>query len=249
MTHMEISQQTLSALGLNEMQAKVYIAALELGESTMQALARKSGVNRSTVYTFIEGMKERGFILETRKRKRNIYSAAHPEAIVRMQKSKVSELDRILPELLAINNKSDNKPRVTFYEGDAIRDVYQDMLREKKEIVAYEDLSNLQKGIPTDIFHWFPQERAHRDILIRTISRDSAFSRDFAKKNRGLLRETKFVAGQEFKTDINIYGDKVALIDLQGETQFAVLIENHNLAETMRTVWRQLWDKLGPVVG
>ncbi len=30
---------------------------------------------------------------------------------------------------------------------------------------------------------------------------------------------------------------------------FAVLIENHNLAETMRTVWQQLWDKLGPVMG
>jgi hypothetical protein len=38
-------------------------------------------------------------------------------------------------------------------------------------------------------------------------------------------------------------------MDLHGKHPFAVLIENHNLAETMRTAWKQLWEKLGPVVG
>lgn len=247
---MEISPQILSALGLSEMQASVYVAALELGESTMQALARKSGVNRSTIYTFIDELKERGFILETRRHKRNAYSAAHPEALVAMQKGKVAELERTLPELLAINNKSDKKPRVTFYEGlQGIEEVYRDMLREKKEIVAYEDLEYLQKDIPHKMFEWFPKERVHRDILIKTISRDTEFAREFSKRNRGLLRETKFVNVVPMKTDVNMYGDKVALIDLQAREPFAVIIENHNLAETMRTIWRQMWEKLGPVVG
>jgi len=247
---MEISQQMLSALGLKEMPARVYLAALELGSSTMQGLARKSGVNRSTIYTFIDDLKERGFILEARKQKRNIYSAAHPEALIAMQKGKVADLERALPELLAINNKSDKKPRVTFYEGmQGIEEVYRDMLREKKEIVAYEDLEYLQKDIPSSMFEWFPKERVHRDILIRTISRDTEFARTFSERNRGLLRETKFTTIPAMKTDINIYGDKVALIDLQSKEPFGVIIENKNLAETMRLVWQQLWEKLGPVVG
>ena len=247
---MEISENLLKTLGLNQMQAQVYVAALELGEATMQALARKSAVNRSTIYTFIDELKERGYILETRKNKRRVYSAIHPERLVEMQKARVHELQSAVPELLAIYNKSGSKPRVTFYEGpQGVEDVYSDMLREKKEIVAYEDLEHLQGELPSRVFEWFPKERAHRDILIKTISRDVPFAREFSKRNRGLLRETKFITAPKFKTDINIYGDKVALIDLQGETQFAVIIENHNLAETMRTVWRQLWDKLGPVVG
>ena len=167
-----------------------------------------------------------------------------------MQKNRVSELQSAVPELLAVYNKSGTKPRVTFYEGaKGIEDVYSDMLREKKEIVAYEDLEDLSGELPKRIFDWFPKERAHRDILIRTISRDVPFAREFSKRNRGLLRETKFITAPKFKTDINIYGDKVALIDLQGSSQFAVIIENHNLAETMRTVWQQLWDKLGPTIG
>lgn len=246
---MKINEKLLKTLEIDQMQAQVYLAALELGEATMQALARKSGVNRSTIYTFIDELKDRGFILEAQKSKRRMYSAVHPEHLVGMQKARLTELQNVLPELLAVYNTSAKKPRVRFYEGiQGLREVYADMLRERKEIVAYEDLSNLTPEVRKHLFEWFPGERARKDILIKTISRDNPFTREFVKRNRGLLRETKFVAGQEFRTDINIYGDKVALIDLQGNPPSAVLIENRNLAETMRVVWQQLWDKLGPSV-
>ena len=89
---MEISENLLKILGLNQMQGQVYVGALELGEATMQALARKSGVNRSTIYTFIDELKARGYILEAKKNKRRVYSAIHPEQLVEMQKSRVAEL-------------------------------------------------------------------------------------------------------------------------------------------------------------
>ncbi|MEK7068830.1 MAG: hypothetical protein AAB947_00440, partial [Patescibacteria group bacterium] len=169
---------------------------------------------------------------------------------VEMQKTRLGGLERILPELLAINNQSAQKPRVTFYEGiKGIEDVYADMLREKKEILSYEDMDNLKAGLPERFFNYFPKERARRDILIRSISRDTPFAREFSNKNRGLLRETKFISAGELRTDISIYGDKVALMDLRGSPPSCVLIENRNLAETLRTVWRQLWDKLGLFVG
>ena len=246
----KIHDELLHLLGMTDMQAKAYVAALELGEGTMQMLARKSGINRSTIYTFIDELKDRGYILETRRAKRRVYSAVHPERLVEMQKTRLGGLERILPELLAINNQSAQKPRVTFYEGvKGIEDVYADMLREKKEILSYEDMDNLKAGLPERFFNSFPKERARRDILIRSISRDTPFAREFSEKNRGLLRETKFIATDELRTDISIYGDKVALMDLRGDPASCVLIENRNLAETLRTVWRQLWDKLGTVVG
>jgi hypothetical protein len=123
------------------------------------------------------------------------------------------------------------------------------MLREKKEIVAYEDLDNLRAGLPERFFNHFPKERARKGILIRSISRDTPFAREFSKKNIGLLRETKFLPAGEFKTDINIYGDKVALMDLRGKPPMCVLIENPFLAATMRIVWTALWERLGKEVG
>lgn len=245
---MKKGKEILSVLGLPPMHGQVYLAALELGEATLQALSRKSGVNRSTIYTFIDELVERGYMTETRRGKRRVYGSVHPEHLLHVERERIKELERFLPELLAINNNSRQKPRVTFYEGyQGIEEVYADMLRERKEIVAYEDLEHLRRDLPDRIFTWFPKERAARDILIRSVSRDTAFAREFTKRNRGLLRETKFVEAGDFRTDINIYGDKVALMNLR-DNPFCVLIENKNLADTMRIMWKELWNRLGPAV-
>jgi sugar-specific transcriptional regulator TrmB len=37
-------------MGFSDKAAKVYLAALELGESTVQTLAKKSGLKRTTIY-------------------------------------------------------------------------------------------------------------------------------------------------------------------------------------------------------
>lgn len=227
------------------MHTKVYLAALELGEATMQALSRKSGVSRSTIYTFIEELLRQGYLVEKHRSKRRVYSALKPEKLLEIEKDRLTDLEELLPELQAIDNTHAQKPKVTFYEGmHGIEEVYKDILQEKKEIHAYEDLEHLKSGLSPRIFEWFPKARVERDIPIRTISRDTEFARDFSKKNIGLLRQSRFVTSDDLKTDINIYGDKVALIDLRGEPPFCVVIENKNLAHTMRSVWTTLWERL-----
>jgi sugar-specific transcriptional regulator TrmB len=242
---MDMDENLLPLLGMTSMQAKVYLAALELGEASMQNLASKSGVNRSTIYTFIDELRERGYINEIKRGKRHVFSAVNPERLVEMQKARLGGLERILPDLLAINNRSAKKPRVTFYEGVAgLKEVYSDMLRAKQKIIAYEDLSSLQENLPKDLFDWFPAERAKRDIEIHTISRDTPFARGFSKDNTRFLRKTKFLKSEEFGTDINIYGNKVALISLGAKPPFCVVIEDASLASTMQIAWTGLWERL-----
>ncbi|MCB1650427.1 MAG: hypothetical protein KDI46_00065 [Alphaproteobacteria bacterium] len=243
---LELNEQTLHALGLPPMQARVYLAALELGQATLQAIARKSGVNRSTIYTFVEEMKERGYLLETKGGKRKIYSAVHPEQLLSFEKTRMAKLEAMMPELLAINNASAEKPRVTYHEGmQGIKDVYSDMIRSRQDIIAYEDLEHLKAGLPKEIFKWFPKARANAGVSIRTISRKSLTAQSFSIKNDALLREVKFVDAEDFKTDINVYGHKIALMDLRGDPPFCVLIENKHLADTLRSIWSLLWERLG----
>ncbi len=63
-----LPQNLLDALGLTEDKGKVYLAALTLGTAFMQDLARRSGVKRTTIYSFIEALTDQGFIVETKKR-------------------------------------------------------------------------------------------------------------------------------------------------------------------------------------
>ena len=122
------------------MESAVYRAALELGTATMQDLARKSGVKRTSIYNFIDKLKEQGFISMTKRKKRILYGATHPKHLVEIQKQNIAQLERTLPELTAIYNKSAQKPRVTFYEGaEGIKEVYADTLREQRPIIALSD--------------------------------------------------------------------------------------------------------------
>jgi len=240
-----ISKQLLHNIGLSELQAAVYFAALELGGANMQQLARKSGVKRTSIYNFIDELKERGFLTETMKKKRRVYSAVDPEHLVEIEKTRLSELERALPELRTIQNKSRTKPRVTFYESiEGIKEVYADMLKDKKEILALEDLEHMKVTLPKSFYDWFPPERARRGIPFKSILRDSPEARKMAKKNIRLLRESKLLNTADWKTEINIYGDKVALMSFRVKTPFCVLIEDHDIAETLRTAWNELWNHL-----
>lgn len=240
-----LSKSLLSSLGLNETQAAVYTTALELGEATMQQLARKSGIKRTSIYNFIDELKSRGLVVETKKKKHKVYSAVHPRQLLEIEKTRIVELERTLPELLAIQNKSKIKPRVTFYENiDGIKDVYADMLKEGKEILAFEDLEHMQIALPRSFYEHFPSERARRGISFKSILRDSPEARRIVGKNRHLLRQSKLLASADWRTEVNIYGEKVALMSFRAKTPFCVLIDDRDIAETLRLAWQELWNNL-----
>jgi sugar-specific transcriptional regulator TrmB len=232
-------------LGLTEDQAKVYLAALELGQSSMQELARKSGVKRTSIYNFIQSLIDRQLIITSRKRKRVVYSGVHPNQLLEIEKARLAELDRTLPELLAIYNNSTTKPKVTFYEGvDGIKEVLLDMLKEKQSVSAFSDYKQMAATLGDYYFDIFPPERARRGIVSRNIAPDTEKARELAKTDAKYNRETRFMKVSDLKTEINIYGNKVALNSYNSNPPFSVIIEDPDIAETLRTVWKQLWNKL-----
>src|SRR5438309_1359422 len=126
---LSLPKALLKSLGLTEPQAHVYLAALEFGQISMQDLARRSGVKRTSIYNFIDELTERGLLMETKKRRRKLYSAIHPEQLLELERTRVTEIERLMPELLAIYTTAHNQPRVTFYEGiEGTEEVYADML-------------------------------------------------------------------------------------------------------------------------
>ena len=59
-----------------------------------------------------------------------------------------------------------------------------------------------------------------------------------------LLRDTKLIQSKDFKTEINIYGNKVAMMSYGESSPFCVLIEDANIAQTLRITWEELWNRL-----
>lgn len=236
---------SLKFLGLTTEQIKVYFAALDCSESTIQDLSNNSGVKRTSIYNFIDELVKGHFITVIQKKRRKHYSAVHPSHLLEIMKFRLKEVEHIIPKLVERHNISNRGPRVMIYDGvEGIKEVLIDILKEKTPVVAWSDFKHMSAILGEYYFDVFPPERAKRGIASRNIVPDSPQARKLSMKDDLYLRKSKFLPLPDFKTEINIYGNKVALNSYKSNPPFAVIIEDKNLADTLKTIWKAQWDKI-----
>ncbi|MBI4708813.1 MAG: hypothetical protein HY764_01255 [Candidatus Portnoybacteria bacterium] len=87
----------------------MYLASLELGQSTVQEIAKKAGINRPTSYFIIDGLIKKGLMSSFHKGKKQYFVAADPdnlEEILEKEKVNIDEkkkvLGKILPQLQSL---------------------------------------------------------------------------------------------------------------------------------------------------
>ena len=130
-------EKELVSLGLSEKEAKVYLAALDLGPETVQKIAQKAGVNRPTAYVQIESLKEKGLMSQFEKGKKTFYVAESPERLSSLLNAfekelefKRAETSRILPALLDVFAGAGERPKVRFLEGvEGLKTIKQEFLK------------------------------------------------------------------------------------------------------------------------
>jgi len=245
-------EKELETLGLSEKEAKVFLASLELGPDTVQNIAKKSGINRPTVYVQIESLKKRGLMSEVEKGKKVLYTAESPERISSLLNALEKELDfkkieikRILPGLQELFSFAGEKPKVRFYEGmEGFNAVYEDFLKTKDKKI--ESFVNLDK-----LFNLFPRHedeytsrRIKKGIKSYVIYTRKEGPIEGATENKK-LRMAKFIDEEKLPiaADLTIYESKVAIIAYK-VNPVAVIIENKEIADTTRAIFYLIWNNL-----
>lgn len=241
------TEQALEQWGLSPKETKVYLAGLELGAVPVQDLAKKTGIERTNVYSIVEGLIHQGLFTETEKSGKKYFVAESPEKLVLKLKEREKEIESVLPELKSIYNLSPQKPKVRFYEGvEGVKLVYEDTLDENKPIVAFSDYEYLIQAMSFDYMLDYASKRAAKGITFRSITRPSKGYQKYAPYDKKQLREVKLLPGVDFSTEINVYGNKVALMSFRKEV-FAVIIESQEIANTLNVVFNSLWNLLGSI--
>lgn len=239
---MELAE-TLKQLGMDEKQAKVYLAALELGSATIQELADKSGVKRTSIYNFLDEMKHEGLVSEFEANKKLLIIAADPHSLVKRAERQAEKTKNILPDLMAIFNQPGEKSKVRYFEGtDGIIKAYDDMLITGEDIYAYSDLEKLASVMTERMWDW-PIKRAALGIRFHGIAKAGPWSKFSMARNKEELREMKLIEDVDFETEINIYGNKVAMVSFR-RPYACVIIEDRAIVQTLRSAWKLLWVHL-----
>lgn len=241
---MEKISTALETLGLTDKETRVYLACLELGSATIQELAGKSGVKRTSIYNFLEGMKKKGLISEVKQDTRLLLIPESPEALLERAKKQVSSIETIMPELASIFNRPGSKPKIKFYPGtEGIKKAYDDILITAEPIVAFSDYEKMLSSMDEEYMWVWARERAKRGIKFACIAQRGPKADQIVATAKEQLREIKVIDKINFETEINIYGNKVALMSFR-QPCVAVIIEDVAIAQTLRSVWQLLWNNL-----
>ena len=124
---------TLRDIGLTEKEATIYLASLSLGSSTVLKIARRSNMKRTTVYSVIDTLKEKGLIRIDLKGLKQKYIAENPEKLEVMLERRANEFQNKLPEFMALYKLKGEESTIKYYTGlEAMKNIYMDTLKEIK---------------------------------------------------------------------------------------------------------------------
>lgn len=234
----------LQQFGLTDKESALYLAVLESGQADVATIAKKAGVKRPTAYVLLDALKEKGFISLQYGSSRH-YQAEDPRKLLAYEKTKVSKLERMLPEMLGLASKSGHKPGTRFFSGkEGIKAVYEESLLQPagSEILAIGNAETVERSIE-DFQNWYIKRRVKSSIPMRALIPATNEGLKVAARDAEELRETRLLAPDDFTepVEVDIYGNKVSAVSFVENELIGVIIESEVLANVHRQLFELLW--------
>lgn len=118
-------EQELTALGFSDKERRVYSTLIEVGKATPARLAAQTGIRRPTVYSVLDDLVARGYVVVDSTKKILLYSPTPPDELgkivkrARYELSKQEELVETLAQSLKSlpGSRTYSVPKLKFIEG------------------------------------------------------------------------------------------------------------------------------------
>ena len=239
----------LKDLGLDDKEAKVYIAALSCGEFTVSQIAKLTILKRPTCYLILDSLVQKGLVSIIPNSKRLNYKAEKPEVLLRMFEQKLTLVRRVLPTLETLIDKSAQPATVKFYVGqEGIRNIYEDTLKCAKEglIKEYYYFGSSKQLIEAAGKEYLDQYIHKRvKVGLKTISiriKETEVHEDIYEPSKKFLRDVRYAPdGVIFSSTIFIYADKVAVVSTK-KGAFGFVVESKEFYDTILSLFKVLWN-------
>jgi len=236
-------QELVNNFYFTENEAKVYLAALQLGRSRVSSIAKKAELNRITAYEILRRLVQMGIAHSVLYSNVQSFTVITPDILVSKMESRLKVAQQILPQLALFNHTNIAKPKVAFFEGiEGIRTLYEDTLSSKDKIICnIANPENLLKTVGVDFFDQYVKKRLRRKIQVRVLLPDSTRNKKYKKETKSVMREVKYFDGEIFDmpNEILIYDNKISLLSFS--SLVGVLVEDEDIYKSMLALWKMAW--------
>ena len=241
---------TLEKLGLSSKEAKVYLAALELGSASVQKIAQKAGLNRPNTYVLLDSLTKQGLATAFEEGKKTLFAATAPEQLKQILyeneevlRRKKEELAEAMPQLKALFNLATNKPKVKFYEGFDGQITMREAagLDKDKNIYSFVSLDDLLSAFPK-YDQVQEKNRVDRSTMSHVIYTRAAGPQD---EDPNFKREGRYIPKEKFpfsgSLTIHPVSHKV-YISIYKNTVLGLVIEDKDISQMLFNMWQLAWE-------
>lgn len=239
-------EEELKLLGLNDIDIKVYLTLLKLGQSSASQIAEKAGIPRASIYDVLERLGKEGLVSYILKDFVKLFSAAEPKTIVQNLEYKKKKINDVLPELEKIKSSSTDISKTEIYTGIKGMQTILNMILEEKEIFVIGASRKTSDVLPFFMEKWH-KERLKKKMRVKIIYNNTpeirkSYEKDKQKLGSGKYWDVKFLTvGVDNPIMTIVFGNKVMLATWKKDYPSAILIQNKDIADTYKEYILSLW--------
>jgi HTH-type transcriptional regulator, sugar sensing transcriptional regulator len=233
--------------GLSEKEAELYLTVLEAGELTHSQAAKKSGLKRSTVYSLVEGHKDKRILSTHNRRGIKYISALAPRLLIEHFENSTEMAKSILPQLVDLAYRSPIKPRIRFYDGiDGIKHILFDASSSTNDYFGLTDYHLM----PREVYQYIqrkvvPQRKKHH-VVLRLLVPENETNRRILQEYTQCV-EHKMISFPSRKNHIEIllfHGSKIGFLSFVKGEMFGVVIDSEAIYQTLHDLFMVVWGQV-----
>jgi transcriptional regulator TrmB len=248
-------QDQLQQLGYSPNQAKIYLALLEIGQTTVGPIVKKTSLHRQVIYNTLDELAKLDLVQSALKNNRQNFEIIDPHRIIDNIKKQESLAEDLLPELLAKQKKTRAAQEVKVYEGvEGFQAMHLNNIKRQPTNSAYYVMG---AGGP----HWvelmqkknflskYEKIRMEKNIKIELIGYE-----EIREQWQQLLKDVPFQSEKDLKffkflpasynnpVGIQIWHDRVTL-NTYTEPILTIEIKNIDFVKNFKSYFDNLWTQ------
>jgi len=236
----------LEHIGLTKGEVRVYLALLQLGQTTTGPIIKESGISSSKVYEILDKLLEKGLISYVEKNKTKHFQATSPkkfENYLEEQSNQLTQkkdqLNKHLPGLMALYKEKQILQNAQIFVGEkALREMLWDNLEDAKkgeEYYFFGGAGEEYEQAVNKFYNKYAKERHRKGLITKGLAE---------KKHKQVLKNNPHVIMRytDFPTpsNIGIFRDTLAIASWS-QPPIGILITSKNLVDQFKLFFNSVW--------
>ncbi len=242
----------LAHQGFNKKDREIYLDIYTHGISYASSIATRTKIDRTTVYSVLKRLLQKGIIAQTEVNEVNAYMSVSPEIFVDIIERDIADLkgrkkmaQDFIEEVLKLEKQFFEKPTVRIFEGnEAVMNLYLSTLQKSDIQKSFLTVDIMPKGLKKFLKRDFIAKKIQKNTFSKVLVEKSKLSTRYQSLDMISNRETRIIKKFPFKLHSEIIlckSKEVAIIDFHKHVH-GLIIESETFYKTMESLFDVIWS-------